>query len=80
MCRHCEKLIEDKDAVHQFMGLTVKRVNKKITTDGITLAQPVTADDIDIRVEVNARIWQASRMAHTEASGRIQRMLRDMNV
>ena len=55
MCRHCERLVENiehKELIHRFMEITAEKVNRKLrATKGPTLT-PVTANDIDIRIEV----------------------------
>jgi hypothetical protein len=62
MCRHCEKLNEDKDFVHRFMELTANRINEAAALH-FTLTKPITADDIDIRYEVKAEVWHDNPLA-----------------
>jgi hypothetical protein len=59
-------LVEDvrhKATVHDFMLAAAEVVNRKLGEEGRVLMQPVTADDIDVKLEVSATFWQHNHFA-----------------
>ena len=51
MCRHCDRLIEDKQTVHDFMAVAAKRLSEKHK-------RVLTADDLDITVSFTQPIYR----------------------
>ena len=55
MCKHCERLMEDvehKELVHRFMEVAAQKINQRSAL--LRNIQPVTANDLELRIEVNA--------------------------
>lgn len=53
MCRHCERLVEDREhkpLVHEFMALLAEKINRLHRERGIP--STVTADDVEFKADV----------------------------
>lgn len=55
MCKHCEKLSEDKEVVHRFAESAAKRINEKWQREDGSNPYPVMADDLSIKIEVTKK-------------------------
>jgi hypothetical protein len=67
MCRHCADLTDDKEFVHKFMEVTAARLSRMH-------ARTITADDIDIKIEIADPTGFFQERAATAA----HRLLHDM--
>jgi len=79
MCKHCERIkvdVESIPLIHAFFEDLAKKCNRRAKEDGNELVQPITADDIDITVSINAVVWKPSYIP-SDLRGRIIKMLNE---